>query len=152
MTEEELKILNEKREWLLKATSTLYDKSASYTNLVMAAGYAAYFAMWSNTSPLISHCLARVSAALMLTSLLVFIFWEVAKMILISLNNKNLAKVALAPLNEFDSLLQAQQVKELNLMARLAIAWPIVLFIAIPTALIAICIHLWALVSANIVP
>ena len=110
MTGEELKILNEKREWLLKATSTLYDKSTSYTNLIMAAGYAAYFAMWSNTSPLISHRLARVSAALMLTSLLVFIFWEVSKMILISLNNKNLAKVALAPLNEFDSLLQAQQV------------------------------------------
>ena len=49
MTEEEIKTLNDKRDWLLKATSTLYDKSASYTNLVMAAGYAAYFAMWSNT-------------------------------------------------------------------------------------------------------
>lgn len=150
MTEEEMKILNDKRDWLLKATSTLYDKASSYTNLIMAAGYAAYFAMWSNTAPLISHCLARVSAALMLVSLLAFIFWEVAKMILIALNNKNLSKVALAPLNEFDTLLQTHQIKEQKLMTRLAIAWPVMLFIAIPTALIAIGIHIWALISANI--
>ena len=150
MTEEEIKTLNDKRDWLLKATSTLYDKSASYTNLVMAAGYAAYFAMWSNTVSLISHCLARTSAILMLISLMVFIFWEVAKMVLIGLNNKNLAKVALAPFNEFDALLQAHQIKEHTLNARLAIAWPLVLIIAIPTAFIALCIHLLALISANI--
>ena len=150
MTEEEIKILNDKREWMLKATSTLYDKAASYTNLVMAAGYAAYFAMWSNTVSLISHCLARTSAILMLISLMVFIFWEVAKMVLIGLNNKNLAKVALAPLNEFDALLQAHQIKEHTLNARLALTWPLVLIIAIPTAFIALSIHLWALVSANI--
>jgi len=150
MTEEEIKILNDKRDWWLKATSTLYDKAASYTNLVMAAGYAAYFAMWSNTVSLISHYLARTSAILMLISLMVFIFWEVTKMVLIGLNNKYLAKVALAPLDEFDALLQAHQTKEHKLNARLAVAWPFVLIVAVPTAFIALGIHLWALVSANI--
>ncbi|HEY8085003.1 MAG TPA: hypothetical protein VIE69_05310 [Methylophilaceae bacterium] len=150
MNEEELKALKDRQEWLLKATSLLYDKSASYTNLIMVAGYAAYFAMWSNTVSLISACLARVSAALMLISLITFIFWEVTKMILIALNNKNLAQVSLAPLSEFQSMLQAQQLKENRLMARLAKAWPTVLFIAIPTAFIAIFIHICALVGANI--
>lgn len=151
MTEDELKVFNDKREWILKVNAVFYEKSAAYTNLIMVAGYAAYFALWSNTSALISQCLARISATLMLISVFTFVFWEVTKMIVISLNNKNMAKIALAPNENFESMLQAFLINEQTIMARLTTAWPIILFIAIPTALVAIGIHVWALISANLI-
>ncbi len=87
----------------------------------------------------------------MLISVFTFVFWEVTKMIVISLNNKNMAKIALAPNENFESMLQAFLINEQTIMARLTTAWPIILFIAIPTALVAIGIHVWALISANLI-
>ncbi len=149
MNEKELKIINQQREWILKLHTVFYEKSSAYTNLIMAAGYASYFALWSNTRDLISDDLARVSAASMLISLTIFVSWEITKMISSGLNSRGLAKIVLAPLDEFDGLVQDFTQKDELRTARLASTWPLVLFITIPTALVADSILLWALISPN---
>lgn len=41
--------LYEKRvENVVKIMAALYDKAAAYTNLIIIAGYAAFFAIWGN--------------------------------------------------------------------------------------------------------
>lgn len=55
--------------------------STSYANLILVAGYAGYFAFWSTLVERLPHWLYAVSGLLALSSLLLFISWEVTKMI-----------------------------------------------------------------------
>ncbi|MBD8604853.1 hypothetical protein IFT80_19620 [Pseudomonas sp. CFBP 8771] len=55
--------------------------STSYANLILVAGYAGYFAFWSTLLARLPHWLYAVSGLLALSSLLLFISWEVTKMI-----------------------------------------------------------------------
>jgi len=54
---------------------------ASYTNLIIVAGYAAFFTFWSTLKNDLPKWLYAVSGLLIVLSLLVFIAWEVTKMI-----------------------------------------------------------------------
>jgi hypothetical protein len=54
---------------------------AAYTNLVIAAGYAAYFALWSTLKGDLPSWLYALSGMLMTLSLLTFMVWEIMKMI-----------------------------------------------------------------------
>lgn len=55
--------------------------STGYANLILVAGYAGYFAFWSTLVERLPHWLYAVSGLLALSSLLLFISWEVTKMI-----------------------------------------------------------------------
>jgi hypothetical protein len=55
--------------------------STGYANLILVAGYAGYFAFWSTLVARLPHWLYAVSGLLALSSLLLFISWEVTKMI-----------------------------------------------------------------------
>lgn len=54
--------------------------STSYTNLILVAGYAGYFAFWSTLVTKLPSWLYALSGLLALLSLLLFISWEVTKM------------------------------------------------------------------------
>lgn len=54
--------------------------STSYTNLILVAGYAGYFAFWSTLVTKLPSWLYALSGLLALLSLLLFISWEVIKM------------------------------------------------------------------------
>lgn len=126
-----------KVETMIKVLSTLYDKSAAYTNIIMAAGYAGFFTVWSNMKAYMSPAEMRVSAICMLVSLLVFVLWEVTKMILTSRNLHRLLEVLQSPQPEFDAKLKKQQHDERTFNIGFLRAWRIVLVSAIAPALLA---------------
>ena len=39
---------DKRKEEIVKIMAALYDKAAAYTNLIIIAGYAAFFAVWGN--------------------------------------------------------------------------------------------------------
>ena len=61
--------------------SKLHSQSVSYTNLILVAGYAAFFTFWSQLNDELPSFIFNLAGFLIIASLLCFIFWEVTKMI-----------------------------------------------------------------------
>lgn len=59
----------------------LQSNSVSYTNLILAAGYAGFFALWATLENDLPRWLHSLSAFLIVLSLLLFVAWEVTKMV-----------------------------------------------------------------------
>lgn len=66
---------------LIKLTSELYGHAAAYDNAIIIAGYAAFFALWSGVSGQLSPFCRLITVALMGTSLMFFIGWQIACML-----------------------------------------------------------------------
>lgn len=61
--------------------SKLHSQSVSYTNLILVAGYAAFFTLWSQLNDKLPPFIFNLAGLLIVASLLCFISWEVTKMI-----------------------------------------------------------------------
>ena len=121
----------------------------SYTNLIIVAGYAGFFATWSNTSKLITPCQAKFSAALMLISLTIFVSWEITKMIMGASINKKFVEVAKCAPEEFNDRMAKIQNEDIMLFSKFASFWPVILILTISTGLVAVGIHIWALLESS---
>ncbi|KRA33799.1 hypothetical protein ASD68_12680 [Rhodanobacter sp. Root627] len=62
-------------------TTRLQSNASAYTNLVMVAGYAGFFTFWATLSDKLPPWLYAVTGLLIIVSLLLFIGWEITKMI-----------------------------------------------------------------------
>ena len=62
-----------------KLYGVLYDKATAYTNLLMGAGFAAYFGVWSLVRQSLTKRQVLLAAILMLLSLASFVFFELWK-------------------------------------------------------------------------
>jgi hypothetical protein len=80
-------------EVLIRIMSASYDKSVSYTRLFMIGGYASFFAVWAKVYDMFSAFYMGLAGILMFLSVLVFIVWELYKMIFYATNLKALYKV-----------------------------------------------------------
>jgi hypothetical protein len=98
---------------LIRIMSASYDKSVSYTNIFMIGGYASFFTVWAKSYEHFSRFYMGLAGVLMFISLLVFIVWELYKMIFYSTYFKDLYKVVeeTKP-NEFFKKLNQQQINE----------------------------------------
>ncbi len=61
-----------------------WDKMTSYTNLVLVAGYAAFFATWTQAEPFLSEFWFVAAGLLASLSVVIFITFEIAKVYLTS--------------------------------------------------------------------
>ena len=61
----------------IKLVSAMHEKSKAYTNLIMIAGYASFFGIWSLTKDHLSAKEELWSALLMSISILTFVLFEV---------------------------------------------------------------------------
>jgi hypothetical protein len=61
--------------------SKAYDRAAAYTNLIMLGGYAGGFAIWNFTRAYLTARASAWTALLLLSSLTVFILFEIYKMV-----------------------------------------------------------------------
>lgn len=66
---------------LSKMVAVTYDKAAAYTNVILIAGYASFFAIWSSTKPVLSSRISMGAVLLVLVSAAAFIGFETYKMI-----------------------------------------------------------------------
>jgi hypothetical protein len=69
------------QDFHIKLVSTLVDKGAAYTNLVILAGYASFFALMPLVKDLLSPGSRRWAGLLMLLSLAAFVGFEIWKML-----------------------------------------------------------------------
>ena len=56
--------------------------ATNYTNLILVAGYAGFFGFWSTIVSRLPQWVYAISGLLALVSLLVFVSWEITKMVL----------------------------------------------------------------------
>lgn len=124
--------LREKQvETLIKIQSAVFEKAQSYTRIVIGLGYAGFFAAWAGTrSYLLAH--EVVASALLITvSLFFYISYEIYQMIYYATDLKGFAKLAKAPLDEFEQRAQEHERmherKNINLMR----VWVVALFLTV---------------------
>lgn len=78
MTEEEA--AERAKERIIEIQSRIYERGMAYTNLIMIAGCASAFAIWNITRPQLPPATTIVVATFLGLSLIVFVFFEVYKM------------------------------------------------------------------------
>jgi predicted neutral ceramidase superfamily lipid hydrolase len=122
---------------IIKVTSALYDKAVAYTNVIIIAGYVAFFAIWNTMKANMSRPEMLLTAFCMTFSLVFFVFWEVTKMIINSKSVTGLMKVLNAPPQEFDKRLAEQQKADQRLNVRLMKYWIIILALTVVPGLVA---------------
>lgn len=80
-------ILEEKQrdetiEIVVKVIAEAFDRSTAYANIIILAGYAGFFATWSFVKDYLTERSTIITALLMVLSVIVFVAWEMFKMIL----------------------------------------------------------------------
>ncbi len=117
----------EEHEKRLEATtrvlSALYDRAATYTNIVIIGGYAVAFTIWTTMKPGLSKRELIWSGLLFLFSALSFIMWECSVMIYNSENLRKFAKALEAKPADFDAALKNAYALEANRNIRIRRFW-----------------------------
>jgi uncharacterized membrane protein len=138
----------------IKILSAIYDKAIAYTHVIIIAGYAGFFGIWSFTKQYLSVGYVLWSALFMSFSIATFVLFEVYKMYvtgrdLLSRNqmvNKQLRdttdpKAMLTILQEYDK-------RNEDITIRFGRVWYWNIIIAVITAIVAIFIALFGFVCA----
>ena len=68
----------------------MYDASVTYNQVVVLAGYAAFFAVWSAVADEIPAWVLLLSGGLILCSVVIYVSWTVANMILLKTANERI--------------------------------------------------------------
>ena len=117
----------------------------AYTNIIILAGYAGFFAIWNFTKPQLSNEQILWSALLMCISLMSFVAFEIYGMILRSKSFLGLTKVINDP-KQFVTLLKGHNENEQSRAIIFGRVWIIGLFISVASGFIAAGILIWAFV------
>ena len=125
--------------------STTFGQAQTYTNVVLVAGYAGYFGVWSFVRNDLGRSTMFASALLITISLGAFVLWEVIGMYM---RNQVLIGLASVVANEaeFATRLAAYKGKRQDQNIRLIPVWKIFLVVTISTAVVAYFILLAAFV------
>ncbi|MDN5788244.1 hypothetical protein [Pseudorhodobacter sp.] len=89
----EEKALNELFDRQIEIQSALFDKSATYNNIVITFGYAGFFAIWAYARDELTRWDMQLVAALLGFSLLLFVIWTVVTSFFISIANIGMSKI-----------------------------------------------------------
>lgn len=107
----------------------MYSSAMAYTNAVVIAGYVAFFAIWSYTKEFIPPWAMQATAALMGASALVFVAFEIYKMIETYRAMETLMPVLKVEPSEASDAISRYQVKLDEMRLRLIHAqWPALFF------------------------
>jgi len=135
----------------IKIISALYDKSVTYTNVIIIGGYAGFFGLWSLTKSYLSKEQVLWSAIFIFISIFGFVFFEVVKMIFTSYSllrrNNSISDPSLEndPVKLLDNLKQYDKDTEKHSTIFIKY-WNIMLVITVTTALIAIAILFYSFI------
>lgn len=120
----------------------------SYTNIIMVAGYAALFALWTQMSGIgfgkFTPLTSLAAAIFLCLSVLAFIGWELFGMIVRSSVNLAIAKAVNDP-SQFQARIAAHQETMAAFARKFQPIWVVVMFVAVGFALLAFITMLSAL-------
>lgn len=81
----------------MQLNEKMMSHATSYTNLILVAGYAGFFGFWSTIVTRLPQWVYAISGLLALVSLLIFVSWEITKMIwsyrYLNKNNETIIKI-----------------------------------------------------------
>jgi hypothetical protein len=80
-------------EFQVTAQSQLFDKAATYNNIVVSLGYAGFISIWTWAQETLHPWDAMFSALLIGVSLFFFVLWNVVTTFIVSINNMKLSKI-----------------------------------------------------------
>jgi hypothetical protein len=140
-------------ETQIKIVTAAYDRAMAYTNIVVVAGYATFFGLWSLTKPFLEKTLALRAALLMCVSAAIFVLFEVYKMAFTAhhLNKRYLAlsdRLKDRTPDQVLAELQGLETEAKKATLRFLRAWQICLLIAAFTGVGAIGMLGYALIRA----
>ncbi|RFC37966.1 MAG: hypothetical protein DID89_2727548617 [Candidatus Nitrotoga sp. CP45] len=136
-------LLNAQKE----LTALTFGQAQAYTNVVLLAGYAGFFAIWSFIKPYITKEQVLWSGLLIALSLTAFMLWEIFRQFHQSRSLLELKRALNDPAN-FHGLLVQHKAKEQTRIIHLGSIWAVVFVFTILTGFSAIGILLWAFVCA----
>jgi hypothetical protein len=123
----QLSILQQQKEIL----AYVYEKASSYTNLVMIGGYAAMFAIWQLMKSHLSNGQELLVAILVTSSMILFVGFEVFKMISHALFFRKLNKIISSSIPDHERI-QGWQIAWKNYSATESRIW---VYFLIPTVI-----------------
>ena len=150
----ERKLQEQKKEMLdsqIKLASAIYDKAMTYTNLIIMAGYAGFFGLWSITKDNLTPKQVLWSALFLLISLSSFVFFETVKMIvnacfMLSRNSALKRLPGTQNVDEIINILKEHDKTTESRHVKFTYFWIIALIIIIPTALIGVSILMYSFI------
>ena len=116
-----------------------FNQAQAYTTVVIAGGYAGFFAIWAFTKDFLTKVTAFSAAALISVSLVSFVIWEVYCMIHRSRSIFGIVKALEKP-SDFSSLIIEHQKSEIERSLVFKRAWIVCLVFSVSTALSAFAI------------
>lgn len=124
---------------MIAIQSRLFDKSATYTTLVMGAGYAGALTAWSSSAAAFNPRVNGMIGIALGVSLAAFIFFEVFRMVVTALAHARSARMihSSSPPEEYFKEIIAFEERERKPKRWFTYAWYIVLFFSISGALVA---------------
>lgn len=134
-------LLNAQKE----LTAHTFSQAQAYTNLVLVAGYAGFFAIWSFIKTDMSRAQIFWSGLLITLSLTTFMVWEIYASFCRSKSLLGLARAVNDPEN-FLAHLHSHKADEQNRVIRHGRAWAVAFAFTVLTGFSAIGILLWAFV------
>jgi hypothetical protein len=134
--------LNVQKELLAHA----YSQAQAYTNVVLLAGYAGFFAIWAFLKPDLSKSQIFWSGLLIALSLGTYVLWEVYQSFFRSQSLLGLSRAVQDPAN-FQRLFIAHKRAEQERVIRFGQAWLVAFTVTVVAGVAAIGILLWAFVS-----
>lgn len=129
--------LREFYDSLLSYQSKALENSAAYNQVIILAGYAAFFAVWSTVADQIPQWVMLLSGALMVISVIVYVGWTVVGMVVLQSYNARMVAELSKGYEGFYSRLAAVEEQGLRLRGRLLKRWLAVVIVAGSTALVA---------------
>ena len=120
-----------------------YAQLTAYTNLILGAGYAGFFATWSLTKENLSKSLSSVAGILILVSLFFFVLFEIIRMVYTTIELEKQDK-ALAQPDQYVELMAEYSRTHTRMAHQLRVVWYIFFSISFGTALCAAGIMVYA--------
>lgn len=130
-------------ETLKEITAHSFSQAKAYTNVVLAAGYAGLFALWSTFAKEFSDSVKLISGLLIAFSLVLFLAWELFGMIARHRMLVGMTRV-LSGAENFEGLLENQQARERNTQIAALRVWPFFLWPTVLSGFGAFFLLLWS--------
>ncbi|MDI1273750.1 hypothetical protein [Polaromonas sp.] len=142
-----MNIDKEKLEAQKELISHAYGQARAYTNLILVAGYAGFFAIWSFLKPELTKPEIFWSAILVSVSLAAFVFWEVYQGYFQSRQLLGLVKAVKNP-DQFAALIEAHKLAARDQYIVYARVWSVVFFFSVVSGLAGVLVLLFAFVRS----
>ena len=128
-------------------------KAKEYTNFVIVAGYAAFFALWSGIASDLTVRMRCVTVAMMAVSLIVFIGWEILTMVVRGRSAAAFNKISfdVEPNDDFDTQWDLARAEAARIEHRYHALWPWFLGTSVVTGMAAAAVLAGAAISRAII-